>query len=629
MVFNPPICRCPDPDSAVIHDAASGHWLLFDSPVEVLSASNPDEVLGQFAKVEEAVTCRGLHAAGWISYDASPAFDSALTVRDGGAFPLLWFGLYRQPRVVALPPAESTPAAEAWNWEPSVTPDEYRQAFDRVKRAIRDGDSYQVNYTHRLRARATRAPWALFLQMLEAQRAAYGAYLHAGPWRVCSASPELFFRLDGTRIESRPMKGTAARGRTADEDRAQAAALHASAKNRAENVMIVDMVRNDLGRIAVPGSVRVPELFAIERYPTLWQMTSTVTAETRAPVVDLFRALFPAASITGAPKCRTMRLLAEIETAPRGIYTGAIGFLAPGRRAQFSVAIRTLLVDASNDSAEYGVGGGLVWDSECASEQAECRIKAAVLAAPPPRFSLLETLRWTPADGFHLLDRHLARIAGSAEYFGYPFDESAVRKALLQFADSLPRSPRRVRMLIAPDGTISCESQPLSPPDPEALPRVFLALRPVNRANPFLYHKTTHRKVYEEARADHPEADDVILFNESGEATESTLANLVAEIDGVLATPPVRCGLLPGTCRAAMLDAGEIVERPISIAQLLASPRVFLVNSVRGMRRVSLHSNSHDGRRTTPGPAKAGTTNGLTAHSGAFVVPPSGGRRPS
>jgi para-aminobenzoate synthetase/4-amino-4-deoxychorismate lyase len=582
------ICRCPGPDSAVIHDAATGRWLLFDSPVDVLSASHPDEAIGQLARIEEAVTCRGLHAAGWVSYEAAPAFDAALTVRADGAFPLLWFGLYRQPREVSLPPAESTPPGEAWNWDPSVTPDEYERAFDRVKRAIRDGDSYQVNYTHRLRARAARPPWPLFLQLLEAQRAAYGAYLHAGPWRVCSASPELFFRLDGARIESRPMKGTAARGLTADEDRAQASALRASPKNRAENVMIVDMVRNDLGRIAVPGSVRVPELFAVERYPTLWQMTSTVTAETRAPVVDLFRALFPAASITGAPKCRTMRLLAEIESTPRRIYTGAIGFLAPGRRAQFSVAIRTLLLDASDGRAEYGVGGGLVWDSECASEQAECRIKAAVLDAPPPRFSLLETLRWTPDDGFHLLDRHLARIAGSAEYFGYPFSEPAVRKTLLRFADSLPRSPRRVRLLVAPDGAISCESQPLPPPDPASLPRVFLARRPIHRANPFLYHKTTHREVYEEARADRPDADDAILFNESGEVTESTLANLVVEIDGVLATPPVRCGLLPGTCRAAMLDAGEIVERPISIAQLLASPRVFLVNSVRGMRRVAV-----------------------------------------
>jgi para-aminobenzoate synthetase / 4-amino-4-deoxychorismate lyase len=566
---------------AILRDDASGRWLRFSKPVAEISAFRADDVLPRLREVEAAVAERGLHAAGWISYEAAPGFDAALAVRPAGDFPLLWFGVFDKPEPIELPPpAICLPE----DWPADVAPEAYGRAFDRIKSHIREGDTYQVNYTFRLRHEAFGAdPWQAFLALVHAQRAPFGAYVAAGPWRICSASPELFFRLDGSCIESRPMKGTAPRGLSSTQDQAQAQALQASDKNRAENLMIVDMVRHDIGRIARPGTVQVDPLCALEAYPTVWQLTSTVAAQTDAAVADLFAALFPPASITGAPKKRTMEIIADLECSPRNIYTGAIGFLAPGRRAQFNVAIRTLLADTRTRQAEFGTGGGIVWDSDRDAEQAECRTKARILAMPPrPLFSLLETMLWTPADGIRLLELHLARLRESAAYFDFAFDEARVRSVIDGTLRGPPPVPQRLRLLLAADGAPTIESRPFIP---AAVPffRVALARRPVDRADVFLYHKTTHRRVYEEAKADFPDHDDVILFNEDGDVTEFTIANLAVEIDGVLCTPPVDCGLLPGTARAELLARGVLRERRIAVDELRNSPRLFLLNSVRGL----------------------------------------------
>ena len=565
---------------AVVRDHASGRWLRFRNPVGIIRATCIDEIHSCLNAIEETVEQHGLHAAGWIAYEAAPAFDSSLTVRSPGSLPLLSFGLYPHAEPFELPPAA---AALPDGWKADVNPDAYGQAFDSIRRHIHDGNTYQVNYTHRLiHPSLPLPPWQTFLSLVHAQRAPFGAYIATGPWRLCSASPELFFRLDGTRLESRPMKGTAPRGLSASQDQAQATALLASEKNRAENLMIVDMVRNDMGRIARPGTVEATALCALESYPTLWHLVSTVTAQTDASLPALFAALFPPASITGAPKRRTMQIIAELETSPRQAYTGAIGFLSPGRRAQFNVAIRTLLIDTRTSRAEYGVGGGIVWDSDRQAEQDECRTKARILSTPPlPDFSLLETLLWTPADGLHLLDRHLARLRASADYFGRPCDPMHIRETLAAHLRGLPSIPHRLRLLLAADGTPSVQSQPFlaSPP----LFRVALAQHPMDRAHPFLYHKTTHRRFYDDAKAAFPLHDDVLLYNEDGHATESTIANLVVEIDGTLFTPPVECGLLPGTARADLLDRGLLQERPIPLPLLRTCPRLYLLNSVRGL----------------------------------------------
>lgn len=568
-------------DFAVIRDGTAGCWLRFQNPVAVVAATRIEEVLPRLREVEQAVAQRHLHAAGWVAYEAAPAFDPALAVREPGPLPLLWFGLYEKPEPIQLPPAA---AALPDNWQAELSPDAYGLAFDRIKEQIRAGNTYQVNFTYRLRGRmGALDPAQAFLALVAAQRPPYGAFISAGPWRICSASPELFFRLAGPRLESRPMKGTAPRGLSSALDRAQAAALQACLKNRAENLMIVDMVRNDLGRIGRPGSVQTLALCDLEKYPTLWQLVSTVAAETDAGLADIFAALFPPASITGAPKPRTMQIIAALEPSPRQVYCGAIGFLAPGRRAQFNVAIRTLLFDARSGRAEYGTGGGIVWDSGRDAEQAECRTKARILAPPPPAFCLLETLRWAPAEGVYLLERHLQRLRESAAYFDYPLDEARLRQVIAEGVDHLPPAAHRLRLQLDAAGGVQLEAQPLAPPDGSRPWRVTRARRPVDRTDVFLYHKTTLRRVYEDAKADFPDCADVILFNADGEATESTLANLVVEIDGAWCTPPVECGLLPGTARAEFLATGRLRERRIPLALLQTAPRLFLLNSVRGL----------------------------------------------
>ena len=574
------------PGRVLLRDATQQRWLEFKRPRQFLQARTPTAVVAALGAVEKAVAGAGLHAAGFVSYEAAPAFDSALAVVGGSDFPLLWFGLYEEIQE-AEPPLAPTRGFEELQWQPSVEREEFRQKVERIKALIRSGDTYQVNYTYRLNARLPCEPWDFFLRMMAAQDAPYGAFLDTGEWVVCSASPELFFQLDGTRIECRPMKGTAARGRTQAEDLAQATTLQASEKERAENVMIVDMVRHDLGRVARTGSVKVSRLCEVERYPTLWQMTSTVEAQTEAGLLDIFQALFPPASITGAPKVRTTQIIAELEPLPRRLYTGAIGFFAPGRRAQFNVAIRTLLANRQTGLAEYGVGSGITWDSDPEAEWQECRVKAKVLSTPTPTFSLFETMLWTPGQGFFLLERHLDRLQDSARYFGFHLDLAAVRLALKQLATNLGGTPHKVRLTVDKERRHKLESDPL--PEPAAQPqRIALAHTPVDSADLFLYHKTTNRHVYESARLGCPGYEDVVLFNERGQVTESTIANVAVEIDGKLCTPPVSCGLLPGTLRAHLLEAGGLVERPITIEELLHSPRVFLLNSVRGMYAVKV-----------------------------------------
>lgn len=581
----------PIPENALlVRDAANSRWLLFENPREIVQTCHVGAIVEKLHYLESSVEGRGLHAAGFLSYEAAPGFDTAFAVRGGDAsgFPLLWFGLYDSPREFTLPPVSDQASGPSPSWEASMTPGAYARAFDSIKHYIQEGDTYQVNLTYRLRRRFLGDPWESFLQMASAQSADYGAYVTTPRWTVCCASPELFFRLEGSRLESRPMKGTAPRGLTAGQDRDNAAALRASEKNGAENLMIVDMVRNDMGRVSTPGSVETTEILTLEKYPTVWQMTSKVVSETHAPISEIVGALFPPASITGAPKSSTLKIIAEVETSPRRIYTGSIGFFSPGRKAQFNVAIRTLLVDQERAEAEYGVGGGIVWDSECLAEQAECRTKARILNTPMPTFFLLESMLWTPTGGYALLARHLSRLEASAGYFNFTLDLESIGLKLAAFAGTLGPSPHKVRLLVAREGSITLEASPIVIPEHPAPYPVQIACRPVDRNDLFLYHKTTHRKVYADVLEANKGQDDVILWNADGEVTESTRANVVAEIGGVLCTPPVSCGILAGTFRAELLETGDVVERVITVEELLRSPRVMLVNSVRGMMPVTV-----------------------------------------
>ncbi|CUS04974.2 Para-aminobenzoate synthase, subunit I [Candidatus Promineifilum breve] len=558
-----------------------GLWRRFADPARVVVAHSPHEVGAALRAIARAVDDEGLHAAGYLAYEAGAAYGLSTHPPDADGPPLLWFGLFGEGEVIAAP----TPggAYRFGDWRPSLDYPTYAAAIDHIKQAIAAGDTYQANFTFRLRATFDGEPWALFADLSGAQRANYCAYIDLGRHVICSASPELFFRLDGATLEARPMKGTAPRGLTTVDDRRQIDWLRGSEKNRAENVMIVDMIRNDFGRVARVGSVQVPALFTIERYPTLLQMTSTVTAQTGAPLTDVLAATFPCASITGAPKVRTMQLLHELERGPRGVYTGAIGSIAPGRRAQFNVAIRTAVIDRAHGRATYGVGSGIVWDSDAAAEYDECLLKARVLAAPRQTtadFQLIETLRWTPDEGYFLLDRHLARLADSAEYCGFRCDRAAVALALADLAAGLA-GPSKARLLLDRAGRIEVAATALPAASPEPV-RVGLARRPIAADDARLYHKTTRREPYELARATRPDCDDVILWNEHGELTEASVANIILELDGRQVTPPVACGLLAGTLRAQLLAEGEIMEQVLRPDDLARASRLWLINSVRG-----------------------------------------------
>ena len=612
----------------LLHNQSARRWLEFTNPVHIIETHTLADVLPALREIDHAVNQHGLWAAGFITYEAAPAFDPAMITHPPvEGLPLLWFGLFPAPRLKSGP--DTTNALKRIDlpnpfqrispirhrlqpmeeWQPSLAEPVYRLSIAHIKAHIAAGNTYQVNYTMRMKAPFEVDPFPFFLQLIQAQQSAYAAYLHTGRHAICSASPELFFELDGDHLRSKPMKGTAPRGRTLAEDRANVEWLYHSEKNRAENVMIVDMVRNDMGRIARIGSVRVPKLYEIERYPTVLQMTSTVESQTRASLPEIFTALFPCASITGAPKIRTMQIIRELESEPRGVYTGAIGFIAPGQRArigraQFNVAIRTVVVDTHTRQAEYGTGSGIVWDSDPADEYRECLLKARILTVRRPEFNLLETLLWTPETGHFLFDRHLARLRDSAEYFDYPFDENEIGTQLTENTPLLT-TPHKIRLLLDQTGKISIETHPLPnyelritnyqpstfnlPMYPSAQPSTAtLSPLPLSSTDPFLFHKTTHRQVYDEARAACPGFDEVLLWNERGEVTEFITSNVIVQLEGRLYTPPVNCGLLAGTFRAELLEQGLVTERVIRVEELGEAEAVWAVNSVRRWRKAIL-----------------------------------------
>jgi para-aminobenzoate synthetase/4-amino-4-deoxychorismate lyase len=557
-------------------DLPSGRSLRLTDFRRELVATRPDEVVAAFEEAAAAAEA-GAWVAAFVAYEAAPAFDRALRTRDPDPrLPLAWFGVFGGAEPVD-PPAPADPPATTW--ESDTTEAEHAAGVEAVRRLIARGDTYQVNLTHRLTTTVDR-PADLYAAMLHAQRPRFGAFLEFGGRSIVSASPELFFSLDGDLVTTKPMKGTMGRGRWTAEDEQHRARLAASEKDRAENLMIVDLLRNDLGRVARFGSVAVGDLFAIERYETVWQMTSTITSQRRpeARLVDVFGALFPCGSVTGAPKASTMAAIADLEASPRGIYCGAIGLLEPGGKATFSVPIRTVAVDPDG-LATFGTGGGITWDSIAEGEWAEAAVKARLLTTRRPSFSLLETLRLEP-DGYPLLDRHLARLAASAAYFGREVDLDTIRAVL----EAVPRPDRvvAVRLTVAPDGDGAVAVREI--PAAEGLVRLAIDPRPIDRHDVFRFHKTTVRAMYDEAAARFPDADDVVSVNDRGEVVETTIGNLVVHLDGRRLTPPLDSGCLPGVGRAVLLDEGLVEEGDIAVERLRDADAIEVVNAVRGRR---------------------------------------------
>ena len=553
----------------------------FGGHVETLTALAPGEVQPLLRAVEAAAH-GGLHAVGFLAYEAAAAINPVLpSLPPIPGLPLTWFALFRDR--FPAPAFADMPAVAHPRLHPAMEQQAYERKVAAIRQLIAAGDCYQLNFTFPLVGTEPPAPLQLYRQMLAAQRPSYGALLDTGRFAILSASPELFFARRGREIVARPMKGTARRGRFPKEDRELIESLRRSAKEQAENLMIVDLLRNDLGMVAKTGSVEVRDLFAIETYPTVHQMTSEVRATLcdAVSLTEILAALFPCGSVTGAPKRRTMEHIASLEGVPRGVYCGAIGHLGPGGEATFSVAIRTLLLDRENGTAIMGVGSGITWDADPVSEYAECLIKGEFISRSL-HLGLIESLRLENGR-YHRLERHMTRLSWSAGRLGHPFDPDSALALLRAHAGEVAGT-RKVRLLLSPIGELAIESQALTDNDSAPL-RIAVAGERVDPIDPLLYLKTDQRDRFERARREHPDADEVIFCNRQGELTEGTYHSLVLRLAGRLVTPPLAAGLLPGVMREELLASGEVIEQLLTHEHLLAAEEIWLVNSVRGWRR--------------------------------------------
>ena len=579
-------------DDSLIPD---GTCTLFRAPRDVVRCDEPDELGACLARIEAGLNA-GWHAAGFLAYELGYLLEARLApmLPPRRCVPLLWMGLFEAPQRLSAREVDHWIDANAGSgWaitapEPAIDRAAYVRAFARVRSYLEAGDIYQVNLTFKYRFEFEGDSLALYRELRRRQPVAHGAYLAMPGTRILSLSPELFVRAETGRIETRPMKGTAGRGPTTATDAEARRWLASDPKSQAENLMIVDLLRNDLGRIAALGSVDVTDLFTVETYRTLHQMTTGITARVRSGIgfAEIVRHLFPSGSVTGAPKIRAMEIIRKLEPEPRGVYTGAIGTIAPCGQLAFNVAIRTLVLGGGR--GELGVGGGLVFDSEADAEYEECQLKARFLTAPAPVFSLIETMRWERGRGYALLGRHLARLTDSAAYFRYTLDASRLGTALQDEEARMPADRCRVRITLDAAGAFSIEATPLDPAT-APIPIGFVVSPVAVRADdPFLYHKTSHRPLYERELARLAAATgcgEVVFVNQRGELTEGTRTNLFVERGGWLLTPALGCGLLDGTLRRELLETQpeQVREAVLTPDDLVGAKRIFLGNSVRGL----------------------------------------------
>ncbi|MCW7538172.1 aminodeoxychorismate synthase component I [Aquabacterium sp. A7-Y] len=577
----------PSPPSALIdftnpHGGAALRG-CFEQPREVLVARQPGEVVPVVDAAWQQ-SLAGRWCVGYLRYEAAPAFEPRAEVHPA-AGPLAWFAVF--DRMLPWPAlADSDPGYAPMDWRATIDAARFAQDIERIHAAIAAGEVYQVNHTTRLHSRFEGSPRALFEALRRAQPQGYLGWIDTGEGQLLSLSPELFFDWRDGRILSRPMKGTAPRGRTPGEDEAASRHLLSSEKERAENLMIVDLIRNDLSRIAEPFSVRVPRLFHTEAWPTVWQMTSDVEARTRAGVglSEVFRALFPCGSVTGAPKLRAMHWIRALEDEPRGVYCGAVGVLSPGGAATFNVAIRTLELSPGG-AAVCGVGSGITADATAEAEHREWRVKQRFLDRAARPFELLETLRLEQGQ-WQRLERHAARLQRAARHFGYRFDPVALHQATDDLQRVHPEGVWRVRLLLGPEGRVQAEAWPLA-----ATPgrqRVRLAGRAIDAGSEFVRFKTTRREAYEALASSEPGVFDTLLWNEQGQLTEFTRGNVALRLDGRWLTPALSCGLLDGIVREELIEQGRITEAVLTPDDLERAEGLAFFNSLRGWIEVEL-----------------------------------------
>lgn len=580
---------------------AGGSW-TFVGPEQVILAMTPEEVSPALEAINKAMA-RGLTLAGYVSYEAAFVLEPKLAhlIPEQRQLPLIWLIAYGSAQALSRSDVEvcfdNRKPITLGTLTHSLPRATYLKRIEDILEYIRAGDIYQANFTFQYQATLSGSPKDLYAALRHTQPVPYGGFIEGEDWAILSSSPELFFEIRENRITSRPMKGTALRQPASATDAQEVDQLKRDPKQRSENLMILDLIRNDLSRICVPGSVKVPSRFDIESYRTLHQMTSTVegTLSPKIRLEDILKAIFPCGSITGAPKIRAMEILSELETAPRGIYTGALGMIAPDGSAQFNVAIRTAYLEQCRDTEwqlEVGVGGGIVHDSTPEGEWAECQTKLKFLdlaeqGEKAGDFDLIETLRWSNEQGFDLFARHLDRLKATADYFSYPLDIDQVKLELKRCVEGSPSEPQMVRLLVAGNGALSVERTPLPTIDAIAWHYV-LSEDPISKANPYLYHKTTRREIYESAFTAAFEAsgcDEILFVNEDGVLTEGARTNFFIEKSGMLFTSPIEAGLLDGTLRRELIETGRATERSLTLDDLSDADACYFGNSVRGLVR--------------------------------------------
>ena len=615
---------------------------VFLRPEKVVSTFKIEEIRDCFAQLDKALK-QGLYVAGFLSYEAGSAFEQRLKHKQTYRFPLLWFGVYEQPLIYnhrkedfekCSPKAEALikkinlaknykqknylsrklpsaitqsnfrsdiryiPSYTIKNIRPNISQRSYEKAIAKIKDLIAQGFTYQVNYTFKLKFAFSGSPQALYLNLRNNQSISYSAYIKTGRLYILSFSPELFFRKKGRKICARPMKGTASRGKDLKEDSRICEQLKNCLKNRSENVMIVDLLRNDLGKISTTGSVRVPHLFNVERYETLFQMTSDIESQLirRDSAFDIFSHIFPSGSVTGAPKIKTMEIIRKLEKEPRNVYTGSIGFFSPDESGTFNVAIRTVIIDSQAQTGEMSVGSGIVYDSEAKNEFAECRLKANFLIKKPQHFEMIETMLWQPNKGYLLLDEHLKRLENSARYFDFLYNKKDILAVLTELERCFKRNSYRVRLLLDKKGKIKLESSLLKSITAKE-PKIYLSTKRTQSLDPFLYHKTTCRRLYDQEfkRCKRIGFYDVIFANEKGEITEGAISNIFIQKFGKFYTPPIACGLLDGIYRKYMFSSRKdlVKEKTLFREDLLGAEGIYLSNSVRGLVKVHLETKNY------------------------------------
>ena len=581
---------------------------LFTSPREIITCTSAGKVDAALEAMEDRQR-QGFYLAGFLSYELGYAFEPRLHRCLPAQSPtaLLWFGAFDAPHSLSATQTDRFLGAlrqgdyQVKNLVSSMEQAAYEQAIGNIHDLIAAGDSYQVNFTFKHHFEVAGDTTALYQQLRQRQPVAYSALLATGDQHILSLSPELFIRRKNNLLTTRPMKGTTARGTTPDEDAANRDFLTRDPKSRAENLMIVDLLRNDIGRVCETGSVTVTDLFTVESYQSLHQMTSGITGQAREGLraTELIRALFPCGSITGAPRIRTMEIIHELECAPRGLYTGSIGMIAPDDDLCFNVAIRTLVIDAKNNKSsrgELGIGSGIVHDSVAADEYRECLLKGQFLSAHQAPssgsdFFLIETLRWTEAEGYWLLDDHLARLRHSADFFGYRFGQQAVMEALNKI-DPACGPLQRVRLLLGRDGECTVTRNTLDQAAIQAATTFTISEKTIDSTDPFFYHKTTRRTLYDTELAQQTKqknCDEVVFLNERGEVAEGARSNIFIEKEGQLLTPPLTSGLLNGVLRRHLLRKSYkgLREQMMTIEDLRTADQVFLGNSVRGLMKAT------------------------------------------